>query len=64
MDNYGFLRFVADSWALVALTVVFLGVIVFAYRPRSSRLHQDAAALIFRNDMKPAADSRRGEMEA
>lgn len=64
MDTYGFLRFIADSWALVALTGVFLGVIVFAYRPGSKRLHDDAAASIFRNEKKPAADDRRGEMEA
>lgn len=64
MDTYGFLRFIADSWALVALTAVFLGVILFAYRPGSKRLHDDAAAAIFRNDTKPAADPGRGKMEA
>ncbi len=64
MDTYGFLRQIADSWALVALTAVFVGVVLFAYRPGSKRLHDEAAATIFRNDTKPAADSRRGEMEA
>lgn len=64
MDTYGFLRSLADSWALLALTAVFVGVILFAYRPGSKRLHDDAAAAIFRNDTKPAADCRRGEMEA
>ncbi|AWB49575.1 CcoQ/FixQ family Cbb3-type cytochrome c oxidase assembly chaperone [Gemmobacter aquarius] len=64
MDTYGFLRFIADSWALVALTAVFVGVIFFAYRPGSKRLHDDAAATIFRNDTKPAADDRRGKVEA
>lgn len=64
METYGFLRFVADSWALVALTAVFVGVIVYAYRPGSKRLHDEAAATIFRNDTKPAVDVRRGEMEA
>lgn len=64
MDTYGFLRFIADSWALVGLTAVFIGVIVFAYRPGSKRLHDDAAATIFRNEKKPAAESARGKVEA
>lgn len=64
MDTYGFLRFVADSWALLALTVVFVGVVFFAFRPGSKRLHDDAAGAIFRNEKKPAAESARGEMEA
>mgnify|MGYP000721054388 CR=1 FL=1 len=64
MDTYGFLRLIADSWALLALTVVFVGVVFFAFRPGSKRLHDDAAASIFRNEKKPAADTSRGEMEA
>ena len=64
MDTYGLLRQIADSWALVALTAVFVGVIFYAYRPGSRRLHDDAAASIFRNEKKPAAEPARGEMEA
>lgn len=55
MDTYGLLREFADSWALVALTLVFIGVAVWAWRPGSARLHEDAAKSIFRNDVKPAA---------
>ncbi|MBC2834650.1 cbb3-type cytochrome c oxidase subunit 3 [Paragemmobacter straminiformis] len=64
MDTYGLLRFIADSWALLALTLVFMGVILWALRPGSRPLHDDAARSIFRNDKKPAVDDRRGEMEA
>ena len=55
MDTYGLLREFADSWALVALTLVFIGAVFWAWRPGSDRLHEDAAASIFRNDVKPAA---------
>ncbi len=64
MDTYGFLRFVADSWALVALTAVFVGVVFFSYRPSARPLHDDAARLIFRNDTKPAEGLRPGKKEA
>lgn len=56
MDTYSWLRQFADSWVLLALTLVFVGVIVFAFRPGSRRLHDDAAESIFRNETKPAAD--------
>ncbi|WP_231886310.1 cbb3-type cytochrome c oxidase subunit 3 [Sulfitobacter sp. HI0054] len=40
----------ADSWALLILTLIFLGVIAWAFRPGSRALHDDAAAVPFRND--------------
>ena len=55
METYSFLREFADSWALVALTLVFVGAVVWAWRPGSSRLHDEAATSIFRNDVKPVA---------
>jgi cytochrome c oxidase cbb3-type subunit IV len=54
MDTYSFLRELADSWALLALTLAFLGVILWALRPGANALHRDAAASIFRNEKKPA----------
>lgn len=56
MDNYSFLRQLADSWVLLLLTLVFLGVIVFAFRPGSRRVQQQAAESIFRNETKPAPE--------
>lgn len=58
MDTYSFLRQMADSWVLLILTVVFLGVIVWAFRPGSRALHDDAANVPFRHDdtMPPVAD--------
>lgn len=54
METYTFLRTFADSWMLLFLTLVFLGVIVWAFRPGSRRTHQDAATSIFRNEDRPA----------
>jgi cytochrome c oxidase cbb3-type subunit IV len=59
MPVYEILRQFADSWVLLALTAVFVGVIVFAFRPGSRPLHDDAAALIFRNDDHPAKGVRK-----
>jgi cytochrome c oxidase cbb3-type subunit 4 len=53
MEKYSLLREFADSWVLLALTLFFGGVMVWAFRPGSKRVHQDTAAMIFRNDKKP-----------
>lgn len=58
MDTYSFLREMADSWALLVLTVVFLGVILWALRPGSNAVHRDAANAIFRNEQKPAGSDK------
>jgi cytochrome c oxidase cbb3-type subunit IV len=54
MHMYEILRQFADSWVLLALTGVFVGVIVYAFRPGSRPMHDDAAAVIFRHDDAPA----------
>ncbi|MDW4551345.1 cbb3-type cytochrome c oxidase subunit 3 [Defluviimonas sp. D31] len=55
MDSYSLLRHFADSWALIALVAVFLGVVVWAFRPGSRRLHRDIANIPFRHEDRPAA---------
>jgi cytochrome c oxidase cbb3-type subunit 4 len=64
MDTYSFLREMADSWALLALFVVFLGVILWALRPGSNKVHRDVANSIFRNEQKPAGDEAARDMRA
>lgn len=58
MDTYSFLRELADSWALLALTLTFLGVILWALRPGSNAIHRDAANAIFRNEKQPAGSDQ------
>lgn len=50
MDTYSFLRQLADSWALLALTIFFLGTIVWSFRPGSRETHDDIADIPFRNE--------------
>ena len=47
---YDVLRTLADSWALLALTTIFLGIVFWAFRPGSRKLHKDIANIPFRND--------------
>jgi cytochrome c oxidase cbb3-type subunit IV len=58
METYSLLREFADSWMLLALTVVFILVIFWAWRPGSRTVHDDAANSIFRHDTKPARDTQ------
>ncbi len=54
METYSFLRELADSWALLALTLIFLAVVFWAMRPGSNAVHREAANAIFRNEKQPA----------
>jgi cytochrome c oxidase cbb3-type subunit IV len=56
METYTFLRELADSWFLLAMTLGFLGLCVWAFRPGSRATHEDVARSIFRNDDRPAED--------
>ena len=57
METYSLMREFADSWMLLFLFVVFLGVFVWAWRPGSRKIHDDAANSIFRNDKKPRPET-------
>jgi cytochrome c oxidase cbb3-type subunit 4 len=59
METYTFLRQLADSWVLLAMTLAFLGIVLWAFRPGSRALHDDAASQIFRNDDRPARKESR-----
>jgi cytochrome c oxidase cbb3-type subunit IV len=50
MDLYSLLRHFADSWALLAMFLVFLFVIFWAFRPGAKEIHDDAAQIPLRND--------------
>lgn len=53
MDTYSFLRALADSWVLLAMTAFFLGVILWAFRPGSRGMHDDIGQMPFRNEDRP-----------
>ena len=50
MDTYSFLRELADSWVLLAMTVFYVSAIVWAFRPGSRKTHDDIANIPFRNE--------------
>jgi cytochrome c oxidase cbb3-type subunit 4 len=54
METYSILRHLADSWFLLAMTLFFLGMCLWAFRPGSRAQHQEIASSIFRNDDRPA----------
>jgi cytochrome c oxidase cbb3-type subunit IV len=54
METYSFLRHMADSWFLLAMTLGFLGLCLWAFRPGSRKTHDDVANSIFRNDDRPS----------
>ena len=61
MDLYSITRQFADSWALLGLFVIFIGVILFVFRPGSRKAQKDAAESIFRHENRPAdADEKEG----
>ena len=50
METYTWMREFADSWMLLAMTLFFLGVILWAFRPGARKTHEDIANIPFRND--------------
>ena len=65
MDTYSMLREFADSWALLAMALIFVGVVLWTLRPGSRPIHDDAARIPLRNDAAPAASgARQKNMEA
>jgi cytochrome c oxidase cbb3-type subunit 4 len=57
MEKYSLLREFADSWMLLALFTFFIGVVLWVFRPGSSRVYSDTAAIPFRHDDKPAEEA-------
>jgi cytochrome c oxidase cbb3-type subunit 4 len=54
METYTLLRAFADSWMVLALTLFFVGMVLWVFRPAARKLQKDAATSIFRHDKKPA----------
>ena len=61
METYSLLREFADSWMLLALTLIFVTVLLWVFRPGAKATYQDAASVVFRNDHKPGEPSPQKE---
>ena len=49
MQDYTFMRELADSWGLLAMFVFFTGAILFAFRPGSKAIYEDVAKIPLQN---------------
>ncbi|MGJ8569930.1 MAG: cbb3-type cytochrome c oxidase subunit 3 [Hoeflea sp.] len=50
METYTAMRHFADSWGLVFMFVVFIGVVLFMFRPGAKKAAQDAAQIPLKED--------------
>ena len=57
METYSLMRAFADSWAMLAIFLIFVGIVFWAFRPGSQAVHDAIANSIFRHDKKPAAEA-------
>ncbi len=55
MSTYDTLRHFADSWGLLFLMAVFIGVIIWVLRPGSGRIYRQQSEIPFKHEDKPAA---------
>jgi len=49
-STYDALRHFADSWALLVMTLVFLGLAAWPFRPGAREKNENAAKMIFESD--------------
>ncbi|WP_395685008.1 cbb3-type cytochrome c oxidase subunit 3 [Aestuariivirga sp.] len=45
METYSTMRQFADSWGLLLLFIIFIGIVIFAYRPGSRATYDDVAKI-------------------
>ncbi|PCI02948.1 MAG: CcoQ/FixQ family Cbb3-type cytochrome c oxidase assembly chaperone [Hyphomicrobiales bacterium] len=48
--DYDFLRGFADSWGLLYMVVIFIGVIAFTFRPGSKKIADEIANIPLKED--------------
>ncbi len=48
--DYEVFRQFSDSWGLAYLVLVFVAVVIFAFRPGAKKQHQDAADIPLKRD--------------
>jgi cytochrome c oxidase cbb3-type subunit 4 len=66
MEMYTFLRELADSWVLLAMTGFYLTAILWVFRPSAKKIHEEMSNLPLRDEAYPgeAAEKRRNKLEA
>jgi len=49
-STYDLLRHMADSWGLLVMLVIFIGLAAWPFRPGARQHNSEAANLIFKDD--------------
>lgn len=50
METYTAMRHFADSWGLLFMALFFVGVVLFAFRPGSRKIADEAAQIPLKED--------------
>jgi len=50
MDTYSILRQLADSWVLLVMFAFFVGVVIWAFRPGSTKTYDQIANIPLKGD--------------
>ncbi len=61
METYEKMRIFADSWGLLYMTLVFIGVVIYTLRPGSRPAHEHSAGIPFRNEDRPISGTPEAE---
>ncbi|MEM8689962.1 MAG: cbb3-type cytochrome c oxidase subunit 3 [Pseudomonadota bacterium] len=48
--DYEFLRQMADSWGLLYLVILFVGAVLFTFRPSARKRYDEAAKIPLKED--------------
>lgn len=59
METYTTMRHFADSWGLLSMTLFFIGVVLFVFRPGARKAAQQAASIPFDHDVICVEESAR-----
>ena len=54
MFDQSIIREIAENWLLVSMFTLFVGAILWAFRPGSRAVHRETSDIPFRNDDFPA----------
>ncbi|MGR3617798.1 MAG: cbb3-type cytochrome c oxidase subunit 3 [Paracoccaceae bacterium] len=63
MEEYTFLRQFADSWMLLGLFVFFIGMVIYVFRPGSTKTYEDTANIPFRHADAPTSENEPAQTE-
>ncbi|WP_138935885.1 cbb3-type cytochrome c oxidase subunit 3 [Roseovarius arcticus] len=50
MDTYSILRQLADSWVLLVMFGIFVGIVLWAFRPGGSKTYDEIANIPLKDD--------------